>query len=273
MNTNYKYLFVFNKECEGYNLYWTMVGNYEDESIKYRLPNSRMRTRYGTTTFNEIGVIECKDGIEAINLQRSMNEIFKLWQNGGGSIIKINMKPETFIDCLKAIYKVMNDNNKMLDLFKYVASKYERYNKWSGDVYFVTCENNKVKIGEANSIGYRWGDLREEEQNKALDIIDVIYVKDRKYVEAELHLLCRDYKTNGNKTRTDCLQSDKLGELFTDNKETREIWNNYTMNLKHLMNGYIKDVIDGRKEYEEFIANRLNNKVNNINISCNDVTM
>lgn len=256
-DSNYKYLFVFNKECEGYNLYWTMTGNYDEKSIKYRLPNSDMRRKYGTTEFKEIGVIECKDYDDAINLQRSMNEIFKLWQNGGGSIIKINMKPETFIECLKAIYKIMEDNDKMLELFKFVASKYERYNIWSGDVYFVTCENNKVKVGEASSIAYRWGDLRKEDQNKALDIIDVVKVKDRKYVEAELHLLCRDYKTNGNKTRTNCKASNKLGELFIDNKETREIWNNYTMNLKHLRDGFIKDIIDGQKEIEEIMANKL----------------
>lgn len=264
MDRNYKYLFVFNKECEGYNLYWTMAGNYDENSIKYRLPNSDKRRTYGTTTFNEIGVIECKDYDDAINLQRSMNEILKPWQNGGGSIIKINMKQETFIDCLKAIYKIMEDNDKMLELFRYVASKYERYNKYSGDVYFVTCENNKVKVGETGSIAYRWGDLRKEEQNKALDIIDVVKVNDPKYVEAELHLLCRDYKTNGNKTRTNCPQSDKLGELFIDNKETREIWNNYTMNLKHLSESFINDIIDGQNEYEEFMANKANNKVNNI---------
>lgn len=252
--TNYKYLFVFHKECDGYNKYWTMFGDYTGDSIKYRLPEHRKD--YGTEDLEELTVIECKDGYDAINLQRSMNEILKLWQNGGGSIIKINMKPEAFIACLKAIYKIMEDNDKMLELFKYVASKYERYNIWSGDVYFVTCENNKVKIGEASSIGSRWGDLRKEEQNKAINIIDVISVKDRKYIEAELHLLCRDYKTNGNKTRTNCPASNKLGELFIDNKETREIWNNYTMNLKHLRDGYIKDVIDGQKEYEEFMRNK-----------------
>ena len=246
--TNYKYLFVFHKESDSHfnNLdkYWTMCGDYTDDSVKYRLPEHRKN--YGTEDLEELTVIECKDSDEAVDLQRSMNEIFKPWQSGGGSIIKINMKPETFIACLKAIYRIMKDNTKMLEIFKYVASKYERYNIWSGDVYFVTCENNKVKIGEANSIAYRWGDLRKEDQNKALDIIDVVSVKDRKYVEAELHLLCRNYKTNGNKSRTDCKQSDKLGELFIDNKETREIWNNYTMNLRHLKDNYIKDVIDGR---------------------------
>lgn len=242
--TNYKYLFVFHKESDDYNKYWTMCGDYTDKSIEYRLPEHRKN--YGTEDLEELAVIECKDGDDAIDLQRSMNEIFKPWQSGGGSIIKINMKPETFIECLKAIYRIMKDNTKMMEVFKYVASKYDRYNKYSGDVYFVTCENNKVKIGEANSIAYRWEDLRKEDQNKALDIIDVVSVKDRKYVEAELHLLCRDYKTNGNKSRTDCKQSDKLGELFIDNKETREIWNNYTMNLRHLKDSYIKDVIDGR---------------------------
>ena len=231
-----------------------MCGDYTDDSVKYRLPNSGKRRKYETEDLEELTVIECKDGDDAVDLQRSMNEIFKLWQNGGGSIIKINMKPETFIACLKAIYRVMHNNNRMLEIFKYVASKYERYNIWSGDVYFVTCENNKVKVGEASSIGSRWGDLRKEDQNKALDIIDVVSVKDRKYVEAELHLLCRDYKTNGNKVRTDCKQSNKLGELFIDNKETREIWNNYTMNLRHLKDSYIKDVIDGQKEIEEFIS-------------------
>lgn len=266
MNTNYKYLFVFHKESDSHfnNLdkYWTMVGNYEDKSIEYRLPEHRKI--YGTEDLEELAVIECKDANDAINLQRSMNEIFKLWQSGGGSIIKINMKPETFIKCLNAIYNIMDDNNRMIKLFKFVASKYERYNKFAGDVYFVTCVNDKVKVGETNSIGYRWGDLRKEEQNKAIDIIDVVNVTDRKYVEAELHLLFRDYKANGNKSRTDCLQSMKLSEMFIDNKDIREMWNNYTMNLKHLKNSYIKDIIDGQNEYEEFMANRMNNKVNNI---------
>ena len=256
MNTNYKYLFVFNKECNGFNKYWTMIGNYEDNSIKYRLPNSSMRTRYGTTDLEELAVIECKDRYDAVHLQRSMNEIFKPWQNGGGSIIKINMKSEIFINCLNAIYKIMNDNDKMLELFRYVASKYERYNKQHGDVYFVTCENNKVKVGESSSVALRWGNLREEDQNKALDIIDVVKVEDCRYVEAELHLLFRRYKTNGNKTRTDCPESDKLGELFVDNIEIRELWNKYTMNLNHLKTSFIKDIIDGQNEYEEFMANK-----------------
>lgn len=227
MDRNYKYLFIFNKECEGYNLYWTMAGNYDEESIKYRLPNSDKRRKFGTTTFNEIGVIECKDYQDAINLQRSMNELFKLWQNGGGSVIKIDMKSEIFIDYLNLIHKIMNNNNKMLELFKLTASKYERFNKYSGYVYFIKCANNKLKIGETGDLNYRWYCLKLEEQNQAIDIITAISVSDRKLVEAELHLLCRDYKANGNKTRTDCPQSDKLSELFIDCEEVINIWNNY----------------------------------------------
>ena len=245
MDRNYKYLFIFNKECEGYNLYWTMAGNYEAKSIEYRLPNSDMRRTYGTTTFNEIGVIECKDRDDAINLQRSMNEIFKLWQNGGGSIIKINMKSETFIDCLKTIYKIMNDNNKMLELFRYVASKYERYNKWSGYIYFIKCANNKLKIGETGDLDYRWYCLKLEDQNQATDIITAISVSDRKFVEAELHLLCRDYKTNGNKSRTDCPQSNKLSELFINCEEVINIWNNYWESYK----GFNKEITEEYLNY------------------------
>jgi hypothetical protein len=232
METNYKYLFVFIKECDGYNLYWTMCGDYTDRSIEYRLPNNKMRIQYGTSSFNELSVIECRDEDEAVDLQRSMNEIFKLWQNGGGSIIKINMKPETFIECLKAIHKVMNDNNKMLDLFNYVATKYERYNKYSGYVYFIKCENNKLKIGETGDLDYRWYCLKLEEQNKALDIIDTISVSDRKFVEAKLHILCRDYKTDGNKERTNCKERRKLSELFTNCEDVINIWNNYWESYK-----------------------------------------
>lgn len=258
MNTDYKYLFIFSKECNGFNQYWTMIGNYDDNSIRYRLPNSRMRTKYGTSDFKELTVIECKDRYDAIHLQRSMNEILKPWQNGGGSIIKINMKSKTFVNCVKAIYNLMNNNDKMLELFRFVTSKYERYNRRQGDVYFVTCENNKVKVGESNSIALRWSNLREESQNKALDIIDVVKVEDCRYVEAELHLLLRKYKTNGNKTRTDCPESDMLGELFIDNTEVREIWNKYTENLRHLKRTYINDIIDAQKESEEFMLNKLN---------------
>lgn len=244
MDTNYKYLFVFNKECEGYNLYWTMVGNYDENSIKYRLPNSKMRIKYGTTTFNEIGVIECKDYEDAVNLQRSMNELFKLWHTEN-AIIKINMKPETFIEYLNVIYKVMNDNNKMLQLFNLAASKYERYNKYSGYVYFIKCANNKLKIGETGDINYRWHCLKLEDQNQATDIITAISVSDRKFVEAELHLLCRDYKTDGNKLRTDTKSSAKLSELFINCEEVINIWNNYWESYK----GFNKEITEEYLNY------------------------
>lgn len=225
----YNYLFVFSKECEGYNKYWTSRGNYMSNSIKYRLPEHRKY--YGAEDLEELTVIECKDELEAIYLQRAMNEIFKIWQNGGGSVIKIDMKPETFIDCLKLIHNIMNDNNKMLELFNLVVSKF-KHNKCNGQVYFVKCANNKLKIGETGDMSFRWEGLKKEEQNQAKDVIKVISVDDCKLVEAELQLLCRNYKTDGNKVRRDNNASKNLSELFIDCEEVINIWNNYWESYK-----------------------------------------
>lgn len=225
----YNYLFVFSKECDGYNKYWTSRGNYMANSIRYRSPEHRKD--YGAEDLEELTVIECEDQLEAIYLQRAMNEIFKPWQNGGGSVIKIDMKPETFIDCLKLIHKIMNDNNKMLELFKLVVSKF-KHNSCNGIVYFVKCANNKLKIGETGSLDYRWEGLKKEEQNQAIDIIAAVSVDDRKFVEAELQLLCRDYKTDGNKVRRDDDASKNLSELFINCEEVINIWDNYWESYK-----------------------------------------
>lgn len=242
-DTNYKYLFLFHKEMSKGHRYWTMQGDYSDKSIKYR--NKREERWPGTGCLEELTVIECNNEDDATDLQRSVNEIFKVWTAlTKNMIIEIEMEPETFISAVKCINKYKYDNNKLIEIFDIVHKKY-KHNIWYGQIYFIECDNNKLKIGETCDMSSRWNNLKLESQNKAKDIMSIVYSKDRLYDEARLHLLCKDYKTDGNKQRTKCKESKKLSELFMNCNEVHDIWNKYTETMKKANTEYIQYILTG----------------------------
>lgn len=242
-DTNYKYLFLFHKAISNGHRYWTMQGDYSNRSIDYR--NNREERYKGTGCLEEITVIECNNEDDATDLQRAVNEIFKVWTAlTSNMIIEIEMKPEIFISAVKCLNKYKYDNNKMIEIFDIVHNKY-KHNIWYGQIYFIECDNNKLKIGETGDMSSRWNNLKLESQNKAKDIVSIVYSKDRLYDEARLHLLCRDYKTDGNKQRTKCKESKKLSELFKNCDEVRNIWNKYTETMKKVTKEYMQYILTG----------------------------
>lgn len=241
-DTNYKYLFLFHKESANSHGYWTMLGDYSEKSINYR--NNRGERYKGTGSLKEFAVIECVDDYDAWYLQRTVNEIFKVWTALTASrIIEIEMEPEMFVSVVKHLNKYKYDNVKLMEIFEAMHKKY-KYNIWYGKVYFVECENDKLKIGETGDMNYRWDNLKDEEQNKATDIVSIVYSKDRLYDEAKLQLLCRNYKEDGNKKRNACKQSKGLSELFKNCDEVRNIWNKYTESMKKVSAEYIQGILN-----------------------------
>lgn len=241
--SEYKYLFLFHKAISNSHRYWTMQGDYSDRSINYR--NNREERYKGTGDLEELTVIECENEHEAWYLQRTINEIFKVWTAlTSYMIIDIEMEPEIFISAVKCLNKYKYDNNKLIEIFDIVHKKY-KHNIWYGQIYFIECENDKVKIGESCDMPSRWNNLKLEPQNRAKDIISIVYSKDRLYDEARLQLLCRKYKANGNKQRTKCKQSNGLSELFMNCNEVHDIWNKYTETMKKANAEYIQYILTG----------------------------
>lgn len=221
MSYNYPILYLYkspNKTMFGDKYFWTMCSADSDYCKKYR--DKEQLNRFGQQLI-EIGKITCKDSGECAMLQKQVNEVFKVWTNGGGMKITVDMTPEDFISIINAIYNKSN----MLSLMTELLQKYKHPTR-SGKVYLVRCKNNKLKIGTASNVVERFEQLKLEENNQAESLIDTFDSKDTPYDEAMLHLLCEDYKTNGNKKVT-CMQAFCNSELFENRPEVIEIWNKY----------------------------------------------
>lgn len=232
------------------NRFWTQIGNHGKYSSAYRAEQRYYRLGSGCN-FETIGFIDTPSEQECMDLQRAMTEIFKVWTAmTNQSVIEIKMKPDLFVSVVKYINKHKYNNREMLVVFEDLLERFEHL-KWSGQVYFVECENDKLKIGETSSMSYRWDCLKEEDQNKATDIIEIIRTEDRLKDEAMLHLLCRDYKEDGNKERRECTQSKKLSELFTNCQEVRDIWKKYTEGKDRVDQRLIQYYLTGTYPEEE----------------------
>ena len=238
INNSYNKLYLVHRLYNGNNIYWTQTGNETDSSKKYRRDEQISRTN---AEFDTIGVINCNSFSDAVRLQRRINEIFKpFMKQSSQSQIYIDMPLDKFVDCANFI----NHNRyseRLYDLLTYLNNKYN-VNKCKGDLYFVKCANNKVKIGMTSYFPYRWSDLKKEIQNQAIDIIDVVKSEDKVGDEAKLQMLCHKYKEDGNKERRNCDSSRWLSELFTDCKEVYDIWYAFTKDMKHYNESYINEL-------------------------------
>lgn len=228
MSYNYPILYLYkspNRTLFSDNYFWTMCSADSDYCKKYRDKEQLARCNQHLI---EIGKVVCTDGGECSMFQKQVNEVFKAWTNGGGMQIKIDMTTEDFVSTVNAIY---NNKDNLLPIMTGLLKNYKHPVR-SGKVYLVRCKNNKLKIGTASNIMERFEQLKLEENNQAESIIDMFDSKDTPYDEAMLHLLCEDYKTNGNKKVT-CMQAFCNSELFENRQEVIEIWNKYKEN-KHV---------------------------------------
>ena len=198
--------------------FWTMCSGTTEYCRNYR---KNKQIQYCGTELVEIGRMECTSETAAKKLQLDVNMVFKTWTRGGGMKITIDMQDSEFVDTVKSIYNSEDCKRIMYSLL----TKY-RHPVRSGVVYLVKCRNNKLKIGTAYDMEKRFAELVTETNNQAVEIVDTFKSKDTPYDEAMLHLLCDEYKTDGNKEVTQ-LQGRGNSELFIGCPEVIEIWTKY----------------------------------------------
>lgn len=221
---DYKVLYIYrNEEPKSRILkyitpkyFWTMCSADTDYCNKVYRP--KMQLKYCKEELVEIDHIQCKSAEDCKKLQLSINMIFKAWTKGGGMKIFLDIDDDQFISHCHDIAKGLVDVDDIMH-------KYSR-NKVSGTVYLAKCVNNKLKIGITTNLDKRREELKQEERNQVIDIIDTFESTNIAYDEAKLHELCDYYKTNSNK-EVKCLQDCGNSELFEDCKEVMEIWNKY----------------------------------------------
>ena len=225
--TEYKTLYIYrNKELNSKiarylfpKYFWTICSADTDYCKEYR---SKMQLKYCKEELVEIDHIQCKNAAECKKLQLSINMIFKAWTKGGGMKIFLDIDDAQFIVHCHDIARGQVDIDDIMH--KYAC------NKVSGVVYLAKCVNNKLKIGITTNLDKRKEDLKNEERNQVIDIIDTFESKDIKADEAKLHKSCELYKANSNggvKYLQDCGNS----ELFDDCQEVIDIWNKYKDNV------------------------------------------
>lgn len=213
----YEYLLPHNSK----HFFWTMCSGDSDYCANYRITNQR---KYIGMKLDEITKIDCKDEMDCKNLQLSINTVFKPWAGKQMRLI-IDMTDDDFINIVNRIY----NNEDMHMLTSELISKYEHPIK-SGWVYLVKCANNKLKIGVTErEFESRFEELKNEERNQAIEAIEVRHSNDILLEEAELHLLCSEFKVNGNAEVT-WLQEYGNSELFKDCQDVINIWREYKVN-------------------------------------------
>lgn len=246
----YNILYILHRTEGNTNIYWTQTGNDSQYSKDKR---KGFELEYCGAEFEQIAKCSFKAGAEeAKKAQLLVNETFKKWTNIGRNDkmqITINKEPDEFVSIVKEILDNRKDEDKLNEIQKHLiddeCNKKYRLNKYlemldKGYIYLIRCSNNKLKIGYTNSICRRLEELRQNPKVQALELVDSFSTDTMSKDEALLHRLCSKYKCDSNGEIT-CLQDHGNSELFEDCKEVIDIWNKY--------------------------------KVNNINISCNDVTM
>ena len=225
--TNYKVLYIYKRKEPVSRMlrslmpkyFWTMCSaDTEYCRTEYR---PKAQIKYCGELLEEIAKIECKDSVECKVLQLNINQAFKAWTKGGGMKIFIDIDDESFINDCKNIAQGIGDVD-------YIMSKYNHSAK-NGIVYLAKCMNNKLKIGITTDINRRREDLKQEERNQVIDIIDTFESTDITRDEAKLHELCDSYKTNSNKEVT-WLQEYGNSELFKDCQDVINIWREYKVN-------------------------------------------
>lgn len=210
---NYKCMFGDNSK----DFFWTMTTN---DSVKEERKKQFQIDQLGIT-LDLIGKIECKNSIECKLLQESINYVFKPWITKKCRIA-IDMDNKEFVDIAKQIYNSKDDGQIVNELICRYRHPIE-----TGTVYLVKCANNKVKIGKTGrSVESRFEELKEEERNQAIEILDKFHSNDTALDEARLHLQCSKYKANGN-GKFRYTQEHGNSELFEDCKEVIDIWNKY----------------------------------------------
>ena len=212
----YNNLYILHKD----NYYWTCIGNDSEYSKKYRLS---LTDRYELgSDWVEIGMIPTSSEAEAKELQLKINTVFKPFITVN-SVILITMTQEFFLNCIRQIMN--SDNNRMLTILDTITREYD-YTKKCGDVYFVECKNDKYKIGCTTDFVRRWNSLKNEEQNQALNMIDVFNSNDIYLDEARLQCACYEYKDNSNKVMK-YIQEVGNSELYKKCNEVERIWKDY----------------------------------------------
>lgn len=204
--------------------FWTMCSDDTEYCKSYR---DKAQVKYCGALLEEIGKIECKDSEECKTLQLNINSTFKPWTRGGGMKITLDIDDSLFMKNCMGIY---NNTYGLED----ALSDYGR-SKTSGTVYLARCVNGKLKIGISTNMDRRKEDLKNEERNQVIDIVDTFESDDINKDEAVLHELCASYKANGN-NGVRWLQECGNSELFTECNEVINIWNEYKSKL----------ILDGR---------------------------
>lgn len=225
--TNYKVLYIYKRKEPVSRIlkslmpkyFWTMCSaDTEYCRTEYR---PKAQIKYCGEILEEIAKIECKDDKECKVLQLNINQAFKAWTKGGGMKIFIDIDDESFINDCKNIAQGIGNVDSIMSKYNHSAKK--------GTVYLAKCMNNKLKIGITTDINRRKEDLKQEERNQVIDIIDTFESTDITQDEAKLHELCDSYKTNSNKEVT-WLQEYGNSELFKDCQDVINIWREYKVN-------------------------------------------
>lgn len=211
-------LYILNKD----NYYWTCTGNEADYSKNYR-KSAPERYNLGTG-WVEIGMIPTNSDEEAKELQLKINTVFKPFISVK-SMINIDMNQAEFLYYVQELVKA--DNNSMLTILDTITREYD-YSKKYGDVYFIECKNNKYKIGCTTDFVRRWQSLKYEEQNQAINMIDVFKTYDMYLDEARLQCKCYKYKDNSNKD-INYIQEIGNSELYKKCNEVESIWREYAI--------------------------------------------
>lgn len=198
--------------------FWTMCSNDTEYCKSYR---EKAQIKYCGETLEEIAKIECKDAKECKELQLTINQVFKVWTKGGGMKIFMDIDDESFINDCNNIAQGIGDVDSIMSKYSHSAKK--------GTVYLAKCMNDKLKIGITTDINRRREDLKQEERNQVIDIIDTFESTDITRDEAKLHELCDSYKANSNKEVT-WLQDCGNSELFKDCQDVINIWSEYKVN-------------------------------------------
>lgn len=223
---NYKVLYIYKRREPVSRLlrsispkyFWTMCSNDTEYCKSYR---EKAQIKYCGETLEEIAKIECKDAKECKELQLTINQVFKAWTKGGGMKIFMDIEDESFINDCNNIAQGIGDVDSIMSKYSHSTKK--------GTVYLAKCVNNKLKIGITTDINRRREDLKQEERNQVIDIIDTFESTDITRDEAKLHELCDSYKANSNKEVT-WLQDCGNSELFKDCQEVINIWSEYKVN-------------------------------------------
>lgn len=225
--TEYNILYIYKYEPKNMMMrlisqdkyFWTTCSADTEYCKSYR---DKMQVQRCQARLEEIGKIVCKDQQECKALQLSINSVFKPWTRGGGMKITLNADDSSFIDNCRGIY------NNTYDLYN-ALDDYE-HRKVKGIVYLARCANGKLKIGISTNMDRRKEDLKNEERNRVIDIVDTFESDDINKEEAVLHELCASYKANGN-NGVRWLQECGNSELFTECNEVINIWNEYKSKL------------------------------------------